>query len=297
MKDFKHWGIKKRSYPDHNYNAVWFNLKTIRLGTGVAKELPIDQKEFLDISLGTRCNSECRYCYISASKKGVFYDNICENIKFFIENMDQPIFQGAIGSEGEPTLHPEFLKFIETMYNCGVVPNYTTNGITIARDDEYSKAIIETTQRYCGGVAISTHPHLTEHWEKAVQKLIDAGDININLHYIISDRASVDRFKAIYDKYKDDILYFVMLPLMPSGRSTEKYDPEAFDYLLEIIPDFSKIAFGAHFYEDVLRSKDKIQVWEYPPESLSANLVLSDPIKLTKSSFDLEPVLEIPFEL
>ena len=40
MKDFKHWGAKKRVFPAYNYNALWFNLKTIRLGSGVAKELP-----------------------------------------------------------------------------------------------------------------------------------------------------------------------------------------------------------------------------------------------------------------
>ena len=38
MKDFSHWGIKKRIFPDHNYYAVWNNLKTIRLGEGHATD-------------------------------------------------------------------------------------------------------------------------------------------------------------------------------------------------------------------------------------------------------------------
>lgn len=38
MKDFNHWGLKRRVFPDYNYNAIWSpNLKTIRLGEGVAK--------------------------------------------------------------------------------------------------------------------------------------------------------------------------------------------------------------------------------------------------------------------
>lgn len=27
MKDWKAWGIKKRVFPDKNYNAIWHDLK------------------------------------------------------------------------------------------------------------------------------------------------------------------------------------------------------------------------------------------------------------------------------
>ena len=27
MKDFKHFGIKRRFFPENNYNAFWYNLK------------------------------------------------------------------------------------------------------------------------------------------------------------------------------------------------------------------------------------------------------------------------------
>ena len=40
MRDFKHFGVKRRFFPDRNYNAIWCNLKTIRLGEGKALELP-----------------------------------------------------------------------------------------------------------------------------------------------------------------------------------------------------------------------------------------------------------------
>ena len=46
MKDFKTFGVKKRVFPDCNYNAIWCDLKTVRLGEGVASELPCDQSEF-----------------------------------------------------------------------------------------------------------------------------------------------------------------------------------------------------------------------------------------------------------
>ena len=39
MKDFKHFGVKRRFFPENNYNAFWFNSKQHVFGEGVAKEL------------------------------------------------------------------------------------------------------------------------------------------------------------------------------------------------------------------------------------------------------------------
>lgn len=62
MKDFTHFGVKRRSFPEYNYNAVWSNLKTIRTGEGVAKELPADRPEFFDVGVNTKCNLNCHFC-------------------------------------------------------------------------------------------------------------------------------------------------------------------------------------------------------------------------------------------
>ena len=299
MKDLKYWGIKIRKFPEYNYHAVWSNLKTLRLGTGVALELPADKAEFYDVSLGTKCNLECPFCYTNAKQGGVFYDNIVEKAQQFFGGMsdnDKP-FQIAIGSEGEPTIHPKFIHFIEAVYSMNIVPNYTTNGITIANDDNFSELLLDRTELYCGGVAVSANTwceQIDKFWRKAVNKLSQR-DININIHYIIKDKESVDEFIKIYNEYEDKVLYFVLLPLMDSGRSTEKCSEEAFEYLLTFDLDFNKIAFGAHFYE-ALQNQDKIKCWLYPPESLSKNLVLDDPIKITASSFHKDPLIEINFK-
>lgn len=294
MKDFSHFGVKVRKYPEYNYHAVWNNLKTLRLGSGVAKELPPDHAEFYDVSLGTKCNLECPFCYTNALHSGTFYSHVCDKAISFFGSMvaNQKPFQIAIGSQGEPTIHPEFIQFLETIYNLGIVPNYTTNGITLASDNQ---ALLDATEKYCGGVALSANMWnnvIKTTWQKALSNL-KGRDININIHYVISDKASVDRFVGeVYIPYSQDVLYFVLLPLMNSGRSTSKYQKEAFDYLLEFHLDWSKIAFGAHFYE-LLQQQDKIKLWMYPPESFSKNLILSDPIVITKSSFHSEPLLTI----
>ena len=300
MKDFSNFGVKVRKFPEYNYHAVWTNLKTLRIGEGQAKELPADKSEFYDVSLGTRCNLGCDFCYTSALRNGLDYTDVCEKAKWFFGNMldnDKP-FQIAIGSQGEPTLHPDFLNFLKTIYNLNIVPNYTTNGITIALESDYSEKLLDYTSKYVGGVAVSANTwaeNINMLWRNAISKLIYYGNTNINIHYIIRDKKSVDEFINIYNEYKNDILYFVLLPLMKSGRSSEQYQKEAFDYLLDKDFDFSKIAFGAHFY-DLLKNQNKVKCWMYPPESFSKNLILDDTIKITPSSFNLNPIIEYKWQ-
>ena len=298
MKDFKHFGIKQRKFPKKNYNAIWYNLKTLRLGTGVAEEL--DYPEFYDVAITSRCNLECPFCYVSALKTGGDYTDIVGKANFFFGQMNENErpFQIAIGSTGEPTLHSEFCDFLETVYNLGIVPNYTTNGTILSRNSEHTDKLLEYTNKYVGGVALSANYFnikIEQTWKQAFRNLADRGNTNINLHFIISNKASVDKFLQYYSEYKDDILYFVLLPLMSSGRSSQKYDEQAFKYLLEQDLDWSKIAFGAHFYNS-LCEQDKVKCYLYPPESLSKNLILDDIIKVTPSSFNLNPIKEIKYE-
>ena len=299
MKDFTDWGIKTRKFPEYNYNAVWTNLKTLRLGKGQASPLPADKSEFYDVAINTKCNLQCPFCYTDAKRLGINFPNIVEKAQFFFEQMednDKP-FQIAIGSSGEPTIHPEFTNFLEAIYNLNIVPNYTSNGISIANEDKESEKILEATAKYVGGVALSANTWnsaIDLVWRKAFKKLVDFGNTNLNIHYIIKDKSSVDEFINIYNEFKDNTLYFVLLPLMNSGRSKERYSEDVFEYLLNSGLNFERIAFGAHFY-DLLRKQNKLKCWLYPPEAFSKNLILGDTIKITPSSFDLTPLMEIKY--
>lgn len=311
MKDFRHFGVKRRFFPEKNYNAFWLNLKTTRFGKGVASELEPDKSEFYDISLGTMCNSCCPFCYVSASDKGEFYQDICETWKKWMSRYndtkdektgitvtDKP-FQIAIGSQGEPTIVPMFCDFLETVYNTNVVPNYTTNGIVLSawnkpehKDYELANKILDYTSKYCGGVAVSFgYKHIRENAKEAVKGLIEKGDVNINLHHIISTKESVDEFVEIWKEYGNEIAYHVLLPLMPSGRSTKGIEPGVFEYLENVIKEnnIKNVAFGAHFIKFLEHSK--IKTWLYPAESLSKNVLLKkDRVEITPSSFDMKPI-------
>lgn len=302
MKDFKTFGVKKRVFPDCNYNAIWCNLKTVRLGEGVASELPCDQSEFYDVGINTKCNAECPFCYVSASGQGINYPNICETWKkwmdtFWEKQKDYVLFtnkpfQIAIGSTGEPTIHPEFCDFLKTVYESGVVPNYTTNGIILSKQLPLSNAIMEATRKYVGGVAVSFgNESLREYARQAVVNLINNGNTNVNIHHIISDKESVDKFVAEWARYGDDILYHVLLPLMPSGRSSEGVTDGTFEYLEDMIEknNIKNVAFGAHFIKNLRDSK--IKTWLYDEQSFSKNIILTpNKVQITPSSFDLNPI-------
>ena len=302
MKDFKHFGVKRRFYPDHNYNAIWCNLKTIRLGEGKAEALPPNESEFYDVGINTKCNAECPFCYVSASSNGINYTNICETWKKWMDTfwekhgnnvtLTNKPFQIAIGSTGEPTIHPEFCEFLETVYNTGVVPNYTTNGIILSKDTPLTKQILEATSKYVGGVAVSFgNEALREYAQRAVINLINYGNTNINIHHIISDKESVDMFIAEWLRYGDSILYHVLLPLMPAGRSESGIEDGVWEYLEDMIQkhEIKNVAFGAHFIKYLRNSK--IKTWLYDEESFSKNIILTpDKVQITPSSFDLNPI-------
>lgn len=314
MKNYKSWGIKRRCIPDYNYNAMWINLETWRLGEGQAKPLPYNNKEFYDVSLGPKCTTgKCPFCYVSSNPNGRYYDNVCKTWKKWMSTKYDLVivknnvrltvttkpFQIAIGSEGEPTEAPEFCKFLQTVYETNVVPNYTTNGVILSDyDDENSewhkraREIVEYTQNYVGGVAVSVgNPLIREKALKAVEVLLIHGNTNVNIHHIISDKESVDRFIKIQKTYGKNILYHVLLPLMPSGRSTKGIEDGVFEYLEEQIckNNIDNVSFGAHFYKYLQNSKTK--VWLYEPESFSANVLLKpDKVVITPSSFDMRPV-------
>lgn len=304
MKDFKGWGVKQRKFPENNYNAIWSNLKTIRLGEGHATELPPEYSEFYDIGINTKCNAECPFCYVSAGHGGVNYPNIYETWKKWMDMYSEESYKGititnkpfqiAIGSTGEPTISPDFVEFLEIVFSTRVVPNYTTNGIILSKygKSPTADAIMEATSNFVGGVAVSFGNLLIrDAAEKAVENLIKYGNTNVNIHHIISTKESVDNFVRAWKLYGDDILYHVLLPLMPSGRSTEGVEEGVFEYLEEqiLINSMKNVSFGAHFYKDL--KKSKIKTYLYEPESFSKNVILTpNKVQITPSSFDLNPI-------
>lgn len=203
-------------------------------------------------------------------------------------------FQVAIGSVGEPTLHPQFSEFLKAIYETKVVPNYTTNGIILASGKE---EILEATENFCGGVAVSFgNKSIRKEARKAIENLLKLKDTKVMIHHIISTKESVDEFIQEVTSYGKDIHYHVLLPLMQHGRSDKGMEQGVFEYMVETINNLrlKNVAFGANFLPYIKNNPGCLNLYEYPQEIYSKNMILGDgQIIITPSSFDLTPIMTI----
>jgi organic radical activating enzyme len=279
--------IKTRIFPEHNYKSVHLNGKTIRIALDPKK--PIGEllyPEFYDVKVTPYCEGNCPYCYQNSVCTVSHTENVLEKFKNFFEKMNdnQKPFQIAFGG-GEPTTHPQFIPLMMLSHNMGITPNYTTNGMWTKFPEAAQQAILQVTKQYCGGVAVSTHPHLRQYWEKATDKYLEE-NIFTNLHIIIGDKKSIDDFVEIYAKYHGRVKYFVLLPLTAQGRAKEAIvDWDYFKSKVDGSP--SDLAFGANFYPYLCKDSGRFKVSLYEPEIMSGYLDLAD-MKVYKSSFSSE---------
>ena len=275
--------IKTREDESANYRAVWCNGKTLRFAIN-PKELinELQYPEFYDIKVTGSCNGKCPYCYMDSKVEEHYYD-IIEKTRSFFNNIpkEQLPFQVALGG-GEPTSHPDFVKLLKVLKEeYDICPNYTTNGMFIESNCDEIKLV---TKEFCGGVAVSCHPHLELYWEEAAELFYENG-VKLNFHIIISDKESIDYFVKIYDNWKNKIDYFVLLPYGNQGRAEHKEID--WKYLVDKLPsNQSKIAFGANFYPYLMKGGHNIKVSLYEPEIMSKFLDLRD-MQIHKSSFTL----------
>lgn len=268
--------VKTRIQKKSNYKAIFINGKTLRLKIDNKKPMSkLEYPEFYDVKITNKCYGNCSYCYQDSSKDNRHYD-ILDNINSFFGSMNtnQRPFQVAIGG-GEPTLHPDFYKCLKTFSNLGIMPNYTTNGMKVTDN------LIKETKKYCGGVAVTMHKHI----KPDLKKFIDS-DINLNLHIMISDEQSVDRFLSLYKKYTGKIKYFVLLPIVNHGRAKNyKIDDK---YLFKKLDEFEHtkdVVFGAMFHPYLKENKFQ-GLSLYDPEMFSKYLDMGT-MKLHNSSFDM----------
>ena len=282
--------MKTRILKENNYKAIWFNGKTIHMKLDEDKPMTeLSYPEFYDIKITNYCKGNCPWCYMNSKDSDTHFNNIVEKAENFFGSMtkNQRPFQVAIGG-GEPTEHPKFFELLNKLKQLGIEPNYTTNGMWVDKSNHFKNKLINKTKDLCGGVAVSCHPHLKNKWKDAANLYYD-NDIMLNFHIIISDRESSDYFRELYDKWKDKVDYFVLLPYSNTGRGKEK-DID-WEYLVSKLPASNrKIAFGANFYNNLKNSDINVSIYE--PESLSKFLDMSI-MTLYRSSFKLIPVTRV----
>jgi len=281
--------MKIRTDINANYKAVFFNYKTVRMRIDNSKPITAPKHpEIEDVAINSKCLAACSYCYTSALKTGVNFSDIVGKATAVwgsLKPEDRP-FQIAIGGAGESTMHPDWVDFVKHVSELGIVPNYTTNGMHLTPE------VLEATEKYCGGVALSYHPHIKKVFTEAMDKLKQI-DTKLNTHVIIGDKQSLLDLQNIFDTYKDDMDYFVVLPYQAAGRAKEIDTTETWKELflwIETLSDERKnqFAFGALFYEYLLINKPGFEINIYEPEIYSGYRLMDNTFNtLRKSSYDL----------
>lgn len=268
-----------------NYKSFFTNsFKTIRFS-----DTPPITPELEDVAINDKCLANCSYCYTNALKSGKNFDNIIEksNIVWGSLPLNDRPFQIAIGGAGEPTLHPQFTDFVKHVKTLGIVPNYTTNGMHLNDD------ILKTTEDVCGGVALSWHPHIPKVFQKAANTLKNI-NTKLNFHIIIGNDDSFIHLQTLYETYKDDVDYFVILPYQPVGRGklieTNHIWLKTFQWISEKPYHRQKqFAFGALFYNFLIENNIPLNMSLYNPDVYSGYRLLNENFKtLYKSSYELK---------
>ena len=281
--------MRIRTDKDSNYKAVFFNGKTIRMR--LDQNLPITSPKYAeieDVAINNKCFGSCSYCYTSALKSGTNFPDPVEKANSVwgsreLKN-DRP-FQIAIGGAGESTLHPDWVKFVKAVSSLDIVPNYTTNGMHLTEE------VLRATEDYCGGVALSFHPHLEKFFHPGIDKLKQL-KTTLNIHVIIGDENSLVKVKELFNLYKDVVNYFVLLPYQAAGRGkvleVENNWISLFLWLDSLSKEEQKkFAFGALFYPFLLNNEFKLDIDIYEPEIYSGYRIFDDSyMKLRVSSYN-----------
>lgn len=267
----------------NGYKAFFTNsFKTIRL----TDKTPLTP-ELTDVAINSQCFAACSYCYTNALKTGNNFSDIVEKAEEIWGSLplNDRDFQIAIGGLGEPTLHPDFIPFIKKVRELEIIPNYTTNGMHL------SDEILEATEKYCGGVALSWHPHIKNVFEKAAKKLKSI-KTKLNFHIIVGSDESLIDLKNLYETHKNEVDYFVILPYQAVGRGkiieTEKNWLECFNWI-STLENQNQFAFGALFYDFIKNNNIPLEMSIYNPDVYSGFRVLDNNYKkIYKSSYDVQ---------
>jgi len=106
--------------------------------------------ELVDIKITDFCPYNCSFCYQGSTKDGK-HSKEADLDKYIQVLKAMGTFEVAIGG-GEPTLHPKFNLFIQSLYNAGIQPNFTTRNLAFFKKEENLKLIQGTGAKFAVSV-------------------------------------------------------------------------------------------------------------------------------------------------
>jgi len=166
-------------------------------------------------------------CYKSNSADPTRRNMSYETFKSIIDKMPF-LTQCALGADAQGVTNPDMFKMMHYARSKGIIPN-----ITLA---DCSKQTAMQLAMVAGAVAVSVYKHAGfDVAYNSVKNLADAGQSQINLHYMISNKTINDAYQIINDiktdsRLVDNVNAIVFLSLKQKGRGVKFETPTMEEY-------------------------------------------------------------------
>jgi hypothetical protein len=220
-----------KSFRSENYNQD-FNTETgYHEYWGSTKEVNPSYCEYgpsiLDIEISSGyCNGgECSaFCYKSNGSHHKTVDNMSlELFKSILDKTNKDILTQIAFGICSINSNPYMFDIFQYCRDCGIIPNYTCNGIGITEE------IAQKTKQYCGAVAVSVVNK--EASFDAIKRFTDAGMTQVNFHVVLH-KNNIESALDIMDAMATDprlakMNAIVFLQYKPKGAGVGLFDPVA----------------------------------------------------------------------
>ena len=140
-KDGDWWVVFNKSYGDR----FTFSFE--------AKPAPLRLKAplMVDLKITDKCMRECSFCYQGSTRNGQHGDQT-KIIPLIQELGELGVFEVAIGG-GEPTLHPQFVDFLEWCRREHIAASFTTRSLDWLREPGIANRIAKAASSFSFSVA------------------------------------------------------------------------------------------------------------------------------------------------
>jgi hypothetical protein len=184
--------------------------------------------ELVDIKITDYCDKRCSFCYQGSTEEGQHGNtNYINQVIYMLEK--NQVFEVALGG-GEPTLHPDFEKILQTCRWKHIVPNFTTKTLDWLKDDNRRNKILSLI----GGFAYSVS---CEREVRELGFLLEKYDVNkkrVQIQ-IIDGVVGEWSFSRIIKECSYHNLTLTILGFKPTGRGKTFYgcsrDPHKYDWI------------------------------------------------------------------
>ena len=204
-------------------------IRLVEHASPVTKFLPgvLSAPILVDWQITERCGMGCPQCYASSVVRGK--DVSWSDAELCVSQMREAgVCQVALGG-GEPVLHPRLGDLLQLIRDNGMVPNMTTTGIGMTKEQ------IKSMKRNCGAVAMS---------------LEGAGE-----KFAIRRKQGFDNFRRVTDLFLENEIPLVMQITVSNGNL--EYLDETVAHCLGVTPLYG-VVFLAH------KPAGRAEVFDHP---------------------------------